>query len=136
MHTRLPISFSLLENILLEVKCLTNSQPYLQVLYLAVFSIAYYGLLRIVDVADGPHAIKTVNVEIAGNKDKIRILLITSKMHGEESRPQEIKILAREPTGKKNRFFCPFKLLRNYMKVHGNYMADNEKFLFTEMEHH
>ena len=129
LFIRLPIRFSMLEMILFEVQRLTAAQPYLQLLYLAIFSIAYYGMLRIGEITDSPHAIKACNVELADNKDKIKLTLYTSKTHGRGNIPQEIKISANESTGNRNKFFCPFSAIRNYLNARGrNYKDDNENF--------
>ena len=58
--------------------------------------------------------------------------LYSSKTHGEESLPQKIRIYplesleAREKA--KNRFFCPFRLLREYAAFRGGIDSDNEPF--------
>ena len=94
-------------------------------LYLAAFSIAYYRLLRVGEVGSGPHQIKAKDIHVGSNKDKILIVMHTSKTHGVESTPQKIKIEAVQ-TMKQNYIFCPFNLLRNFLKVRGNYMIDSE----------
>ena len=58
----------MLETILFEVKRLTETKPYLQSLYLAIFTIAYYGMFRIGEIANSPHAMKAKDIEIADNK--------------------------------------------------------------------
>ena len=47
LKIRLPIKLGLLEQILFEVEHKFESQPYLHRLYKALFSAAYYGLMRI-----------------------------------------------------------------------------------------
>ena len=86
----LPIKFNLLEQILFEIDRYFNyAQPYLTTMYKAMFSLAYYGLMRVSELADGPHAVKARNIELGTNKNKIKIELESSKTHGKESPPQK-----------------------------------------------
>ena len=76
MITRLPIQFKLLELILFEIqRTLGGSQPYLEKLYLAMFALSYYGLLRIGEVTESDHNILAINVHVATNKKKIVLLM-------------------------------------------------------------
>ena len=77
--------------------------------------------MRIGEVTSSPHVLKACNVHIATNKEKILLVLYSSKTHDKSSLPQEIKI-----TSKK--FFCPFKLMREYMTLRGVYSSDHEQF--------
>ena len=130
---RMPIKRRLLEIILFEVtrvfKC-----DFSQRLYLALFSIAYYGLLRIGELTTGAHPIKARDVHIGSNKNKILLVLHSSKTHGKESRPQKIKIKAIEQgEHERNKFFCPFNLLSNYMEIRGDYLSETEPlFVFID----
>ena len=101
VYTRFPIHFKLLEMILFEVDRLYKNQPYLACMYKTIFALAYYGLLRTGEAvsAKGGHTIKAKNVFVATNKEKIKIILHTSKTHDESSDPQEIKITGMESTG-------------------------------------
>ena len=56
-------------------------QPYLLVLYEAIFCLAYYGLMRIGELTEGDHPIKAKDIHIGVNKDKILLVLYTSKTH-------------------------------------------------------
>ena len=125
--TRLPIHLSLLELLLLELNRVYKKQPYLCVMYKALFSLAYYGLMRIGELTKSNHTVKARNVHIANNKNKIMLVLFSSKTHGKESRPQKIKITALDENNPK-RFFCPFQALRNYFSFRGNYRTRNEQF--------
>ena len=130
--TRFPIHFKLLEAILFEIQRseIGKTQPYLCCLYQTILCLSYYGLMRIGEVTDSDHVMKARNVFIADNKDKIIITLFSLKTHGKESRPQEIKISAFEASGKTktDKFFCPFQLMRRYMKLRGSYIDDDENF--------
>ena len=130
---RLPINGNLLELILFEVQrtYLSNNQPFLDSLYKAIFCISFYGLMRIGEVTESPHVIKACNIHIAHNKEKLLLILYTSKTHGLDSRPQKIKITSnKHDTSKKyvERCFCPFKIMKRYLSLRGDYMDDSEQF--------
>ena len=133
LRIRLPIQIKLLELILFELdRHYGGKQPYLCTLYKAAFSLAYYGLMRVGELTEGPHNAKAKDVHIGMNKDKILIVLYSSKTHGLESRPQKIKISAATNKSMKTRekFFCPFKLMRHYIAVRGStYESDAEPLL-------
>ena len=98
-----------------------------------MFSLAYYGLFRTGELTTGTHPIRARNVHVGENKNKILIVLYSSKTHGKESRPQQVKVSIREATGNKKNFFCPFKLMRQYLTTRGNYIDDNESlFVFSD----
>ena len=126
VRTRLPIRVKLLEILLFEIQRLFDNQPYLEVMYKAIFLLGYYGLMRIGELTTGSHPIKASNVHIAQNKNKILIVLYSSKTHGKESRPQRIKITANEKGCKG--FFCPFRISRKYLEMRGDYFSDDDPF--------
>ena len=133
VKTRLPIQKGLLEMILFELKrkfCSSkNPQPYLGLVYQTIFLLGYYGMLRVGELVHGSHTIKACNIHVGNNKDKILIVLYSSKTHGLESRPQKVKISAIPQDNKRNKkFFCPFKSVIKYMEIRGDYMTDNEEF--------
>ena len=138
VRTRLPIHGSLLELILFEFQREFSSQPYLQALYKALFALGYYGLMRVGELTmnEGNHAVRAANIHIASNKQKMLILLYTSKTHSEAVKPQKIKITAlqQEKGGCSiQRHFCPFRLLREYVNFRGNYItADEPFFVFSD----
>ena len=137
---RLPIQIKLLELIVFEIIRMHQGdsggapQPYLSTMYQALFLIAYYGLLRIGELTKSEHTIKVRNVHVGENKNKIMIVLYNSKTHSKESRPQKIKIQSVENYAKYKefeasyRFFCPFKAMRKYISVRGNFEEDNDQF--------
>ena len=134
IETRFPIHFKLLEMILFELTHMYNvKQPYLESLYQAMFCLAYYGLMRISKLTQGPHTVKAKNIQVAENKDKIKVILYSSKMHDKSSIPQEIKISSKDThkhlgSQGAEKFFCPFQLLRLYMRKRGPYCSDSEQF--------
>ena len=91
IRTRLPIHLSLLQLLIFEVDRLLGTQVYLATLYKAMLAMGYYGLFRVGKLAKGDHSIKAANIHIGVNKNKILVVLYTSKMHGYGSRPQKVK---------------------------------------------
>ena len=138
VHTRLPIQCGLLELILFEIQRTfrTQCQPYLEKLYKAIFALCYYGLMRVGEVvkSESYHAVRASNVHIATNKIKILIVLYSSKTHGQERRPQKIVANNIERSGKyMNRYFCPFDLMKDYLKIRGDYInVDDQFFIFGD----
>ena len=97
MHMRLPIQFNLFKLLLFEVqRSFGERQPYLEKLYLALFSLAYYGLMRIGELTSSQHNVLAKNVHVAMNKKKILILLYSLKTLDPGSQPHEIKISSTE----------------------------------------
>ena len=96
--TKLPIQRQLLQLILdrCQDTMLKCNQPYLAVLYRALFTTAYYGMMRIGEVTTGDHPVKAVDVHVGSNKKKLLFILRTSKTHGLGDKPQKIKIMATE----------------------------------------
>ena len=68
---------------------------------------------------------------LAVNKDKLLVVLYSSKTHDEGCRLQKIKITSNR-TEKSGvwaaRNFCSFKLMGTYLKLRGNYRTDQEQF--------
>ena len=112
---RLPIKRHLLELILFALPRFCQS-TFLAKLYAVIFSVPYYGLLQIGEITTGLHPIKAKDVHVGNNKKKIMKVLYSSKAHGKESRPQKIKIKEIEGGNKCGKIFCPFVLMREYMK--------------------
>ena len=79
---RFPIHKRLLEIILFEINRIgvLQGQFYLKTLYTALFCLAYYGLMRIGELAQGPHSLKACNIHTGMNKNKILIVLYSSKI--------------------------------------------------------
>ena len=128
---RLPIQKGLLELLLFEVERLysqTKLQPYLEHLYKAMFSLAYYGMLRVGEITESPHDIRACNIHVGNNKDKILMVLYSSKTHGSESGPQKIKISVSDTVKARKGIFCPFHLVARYMSMRGPYSEVEEKF--------
>ena len=131
VKTRLPIQCGLLELILFEIERVYSQQPYLDILFKTLFVIAYYGLMRPGEVTKSQHVVKAKDVHVGLNKEKIMLVLYTSKTHDRGNIPQKIRITSNktEKTGKyAERHFCPFKLITEYLLTRPEYTSDEEQF--------
>ena len=121
IQTKLPISKDLLSLILSKCDDLLHDQMYLNKLYRAIFISAYYGMLRIGEVTSGDHPIKAANLHLGENKDKLLLVLRTSKAHGLNNKPQQIKISERRKhlQGDKQHDMqvCPFLTIREFINL-------------------
>ena len=130
---RLPIHCKLLEILIFEVCRIFAEQPYLAIMYQTLFLLGYYGLLRVGEISRSQHVLKAKDVHLALNKQKLLLILYSSKTHGKESLPQKIKIIGNEQDKcskvilKRN--FCPFKSTGAYLQARGTMFNDeNEQF--------
>ena len=120
---RLPIQKGLFEMLLFEIHRYysgNNVQPYLEVMYKAVFCLAYYGLLRVGELTLGDHTLLIGNTHVL--EDNILLVLYSSKTHGKESRPQKIRISAQPLTSRvsnRQRNFCPVRTVIHYLRLRG-----------------
>ena len=135
--TRLPIYCGMLELILFQVQRKFKNQPYLEAIYLALFAIGYYGLMRVGELTLSNHVVKATNTYLATNKDKLLLVLYSSKTHDLKNRPQKIKIESNrsERTGSYvERHFCPFKIIRHFLELRGyEYESEMEPlFVFID----
>ena len=126
---RLPISKTLLKLIIKGLNKVFPTQPYLNTLYKAIFSTAYYGLLRIGEVSESPHILLARNVHIGTNKNKLLLLLESSKTHNKGDKPQIVKING-YPTGEatQSQIQCPFKLMQDYLACRPLARTSDEQF--------
>ena len=138
VKTRLPIQHGLLELILFELERVygLKSQYYLELLYKAIFVLGYYGLMRAgelmkTDAAD--HTIKARNIHIASNKEKLLIILYSSKTHNKINIPQKIKITSNTQESFTNcqRHFCPFTVIRQYIAQRGTKICTSDENFFV-----
>ena len=138
MKPHLPICKGLL-NIIIETvdhAYEQNSQPYLTVLFKALFVTAYYGLFRIGEITASQHIVRACDVHIGINKNKLMFVLHSSKTHDVNVKPQIIKIDSIKHTGKDynrnthndNVRFCPFHLLQEYTSVCRKYKSRDKQF--------
>ena len=140
--TRLPISHKLLQHILFETDRMMTS-PFMILLYQMAFSLAYYGLLRIGELTISKHVIKAKDIHKANNKNKVLIVLYSSKTHGRRNKPQMIKIAADEEydvkMGNHNlmrrfQYICPFFIIQQFLQICGGYDTDDEPLLIFSDE--
>ena len=131
---RFPIQKGLLSIILKQIDTDFHNQFYLKMMYKVLFSTAF-GLFRVGELKGtfSGHAVLAKDVHIGQNKQKILFMLHSSKTHHKGAKPQKIKILLK-PIGSKRKHekcsfaFCPYQLLRNYLRVCGGYISANEQF--------
>ena len=97
-----------------------------------MFVLAYYGLLRIGKIAVSTYALKAKDLGVGVNKDKIMIMLFSSKTHDVHVLPQKIKISSTNASEfERNNLFCPFKIINRYRKLRGDYYHDAEQFFVS-----
>ena len=139
VKTHLPVHRKLLELILFEVNryfVKEKNQMYLSTAYSTIFALGYYGLMQVGELTKTDNSEKTIkarDIHIAVNKNKILIILYSSKTHSVRAKPQEIKIKAQQDVqgSQKQKFyrnFCPFNLLRDFLHIWGQYDTDDEPF--------
>ena len=131
VYTRLPIQCGFLEQILFELERIFQDQWYLEIMYKTLFILGYYGLMRVGEVTDSPHVLKAKDANIAVNKEKILLILYSSKTHDRSKHPQQIKITSNrsERSGAyRKRHFCPFKVFDQYRKLRGDYVNNHDNF--------
>ena len=92
VRIRLPIQKGILNMLFDELLDILDQQPYLMTLYRAMFASAYYGLLRVGEIASGEHPVKAVDVHVGLNKRKIMFMLRTLKTHWKDVKPQVVKV--------------------------------------------
>ena len=124
---RLPIQKKILKIIIKYTKVKFDQQPYLGVLYAAIFTIAYYGLFRVGELATGTHPVKAVDVHIGENKKKLMFILRTSKTHDQSMKPQIIKITSNDKVAA-DAACCPFAILQHYAQQRRSCRHRNEPF--------
>ena len=110
-------------------------QPYLCILYRAMFITAYFWLFRISKIATTPsgHTIRAHDVHLVCNKNKLLFILRSSKTHGKGAHPQMIRISAQENEQTENNCsrkltFCPFNCIRDYISARRSIKKDTEPF--------
>ena len=73
------------------------------------------------------HYVCAKDIHVGWNKNKILVVLYSSKMHGPEACPQRISIEGNNYRSDK-RHFCPFDTLREYMKLRGDFDGPDDPF--------
>ena len=104
-------------------------------MYKALFALGYYGLLRVGELTKSLHTIKACDVHLGMNKDKILIILYSSKTHSIGDRPQKVKITSNKEEKLEHyiqRNFCSCKLVSDYLQVRGGYKSYTEAFFIFQ----
>ena len=126
---RLPIHIRLLNILLHEIDRFHQQQPYLNILYKAMFAVAYFGLFRVGEIAAGRHSIKACNVHQSSNQRQILFVMYSSKTHNKARPPQKVTITSR--MGEELGAFCPVQLILDYLEMRGDYTSMNDNlFVF------
>ena len=110
---RFPIQKDVLNLLLQEVNRYLAEQPYLRILYKALFASAYFGLFRVGELTSGSHPVLAKDVHIGTNKKKLLFVLHSSKTHTKGDKPQLIKIQAKEQSVNKCKELAAPKGLAN-----------------------
>ena len=103
-------------------------------MYLAIFSSAYYRLLRVGEITSGTHPILAQDVHAGDNKRKILFILTTSKTHWTDKKPQHVKISSPSPDSQwtaLNPIYCPFKILCEYIVIRPSCTDISEPFFVS-----
>ena len=118
LKIRLPIQYALMKLIIKKTEDHFENQPYLSIMYQALFMSCYYSLLRVGEVTESKHVIKACDIHIGHNKRKMMFALRSSKTHGKHDHPQLIKISHHVKTNHiKEPEFCPDRIIRTYIKL-------------------
>lgn len=128
LYIRMPIRKSLLIQLLKKVDEYydrTKGQIYLAKLLKAMFSMAYFGMMRVSEITMSDHTVKAPNVRYAKNKNKISITLYSSKTHSIKDPPQFISINEQPDMLDQ----CPVKLISEFVNLRGT-LAKNESDAF------
>ena len=102
-------------------------------MYRALFALGYYGLFRVGELTYSTHVVKACNVHVGINKQKILVIIYTSKSHSKANIPQKIKITSNECQNERQELTCPFKLMREFISIQGNFHSFQEPlFIFID----
>lgn len=117
VHYRCGISKNMTKELVRAVKelFLDQGQEYLYYLYRAVFLTAYYGMFRIGEIGESPHALKSADVKKSLNKEKFLMVLRSSKTHGKGDHPHTVSIPQVVDVQEDENIFDPFVAIQDYM---------------------
>ena len=145
VKSRFPIRKGVLNLMMFRIQIRYANQPYLECMYKSLYLVAYYGLFRVGELTLGPHVLKAKDVHEGRNKDKILMILHTSKTHGKGNRPQKIKLkrlnsmeVSDQDTkpqevhypsqDKSTNQYCPVKHTIDYIQMRQARANDDEQF--------
>ena len=100
-------------------------------MYRAIFVLGYFGMLRVGELteAESDHTIRLGDVHIDRDKDKILIVLKSSKTHTNANKPQIVKIERKyEQEFKLIGDLCPCTLICEYLMQRGIDFRDESAF--------
>ena len=127
VRIRLPIQKGVLKILLDKIsEEMGSTQPYLCCMYKAIFSSAYFGLLRIGEIAHGEHPVTVGGVNVARNKRKMQFTLWTSKTHWLDVKPQIVTISS--TSNYPSTPYCPYRILRDYMVIRPQGLSLSDQF--------
>ena len=149
VKTRLPIQKGLLEMILFDIRKRYLDQPFLEAMYISAYLLAYYGLMRVGELAYSQHSLKAANIHKARlntSKRRLCLILYSSKTHDESMLPQKIKIYGSNTieisdqhgsqaytiTDKRKQYFCPVEWVQRYIELRHKISADNDQEQFFQ----
>ena len=101
----------------------------LALLFKTIIITGYYGLFRVGKLT---HAIKLADIKEAWNKEKILILLCSSKTHSVCNQPQTVDILPLSDDLERwnNREkYCPYRMLKKYSKLRPKTIKHHQFFI-------
>lgn len=132
LFIRLPIQLKLLNRMLQFVKDhyeRNMGQLYLVAWLRAAFVMGYYGLMRILEITKGPHAVRAQDINYSHNKQRIVLYLRSSKTHLRADKPQIIHIQGNS----KLKDCCPYKIITHYTNLRGRQAEyEDEQFLIHQ----
>ena len=129
VSNRLPIRKGLLKFIIKALQDMFASQPYLKILYIALFLTTYFGLFRIGEVTESLHVVLAQNIHVGTNKNKLLFVLHISKTHNKGSKPQTIKISSETSS---NKFCCPFWAVKQFVLIRKKFINNKQFFIFRD----
>ena len=112
-----------------------KSQPYLALLFKAMILTGYYGLFRVGELTESQHVIRKGDVKKAKNKQKILIVLRSSKTHSINKASQMVNIrplnIAQERHQNDLDRYCPYQILRKYASIRPKTQKTTQFFVFS-----
>lgn len=133
LYIRLPIQRHLMKLILRFIDShyiKGTGQTYLGYWLKAIMSMAYHGMMRVSELADGPHAVKAQDIIHGKNKQKVTVYLRSSKTHTTADQPQIITIM-NQPTWFAN---CPVRLVTAFANLRGRYARYPDQQFFINKD--
>lgn len=108
-----------------------KGQPYLAAMYKAIFTSAYFGLMRISELV-GKHAVKAADVKVSTNRNKrkVKYLLRSSKTHHPGRKPQSVNLVP-DAVGYAAHL-CPVKIVTDFLRLRPPRHPGDHLFVFSD----